>query len=120
MLDFPDATSEIALSRVALQLSVYKTGRKQLLQLSPNLKYLSHGRSAGSRCGPDLILQPAAVLLLLLRVLLQPKGLLPGCAELHLRFPVVLRQSIQQVSSLCDGQIPFSDGLLVLCTFLGE
>lgn len=113
MLDLPDSTSAIALSRVALQLSVYKTGRKQFLQLSENLKC-----SSGSRCGPDLILQPAAVLLLLLHVLLQPESLLPGCSELHLGFPVVLGQSIQQVLSLCDGVIPFSDGLLVLRKFL--
>lgn len=120
MLDFPDSTSEIALSRVALQLSVYKTGWKQFLQLSPSLTYLSRGRSTGFRCGPDLILQPAAVLLLLLHILLQPKSLLPACTQLHLGFPVVLRQSIQQLLRLCDGEAPFSDGLLVLCKFLGE
>lgn len=40
MSDLPDSTSEMALSRVALQLSVYETGRKQFLQPSPNPKHL--------------------------------------------------------------------------------
>lgn len=84
-------------------------------QRSPNLKYLP-----GSRCGTDLVLQSAAVPLLLLYVLLQPKSVLPGGTQLHFGFPVILRQHIQQVFGLRDGEIPFPDGLLVLCKFLGE
>lgn len=120
MLDFPDSTSEIALSRMALQLSVYKTGQTVFPQLSSDLRCPPGGRPTGPGCGPDLVLQPGAVLLLLLHFLLQPKSLLPGFPELHFGFPVVLRQSVQQVFSLRDGEIPFSDGLLVLCEFLGE
>lgn len=84
-------------------------------RLSPNLQYLP-----GSRCGPDLILQPAAVPLPLLYVLLQPKSSPAGFTQVEFGFPVVLRQRILQVFDLRHGEIPFSDGLLVLCKFLGE
>lgn len=113
MLDLADSTSETALSRVALQLSVYKPERKHFLQPQTVI-------SPARTCGPDLVLQPAAALLLLLHLLLQPESLLPARAQLQLGLPVVLGQSIQQALSLCDGEIPFSDGLLVLCKFLGE
>lgn len=113
MSDFPASTSETALSRAALQLSVYETETVPQLfppppepQISPRL------------LPPDLVLQPAAVLLLLPRLLLQPESLPPGFTQAEFGFPVVLRQRVQQVFRLRDGEIPFSDGLPVLREFL--
>lgn len=62
----------------------------------------------------DLILQPAAVILLLLQILPQLYSVPVGHDYLPLSFLVVVPLSIQQVFLLCSGDVPFPDVLVGL------
>lgn len=75
-------------------------------------KYLLTGCFCGSKT--DLILQPAAVTLLLLQVLPQPHSLTFGRCYLPLTFLVVVSLSVQQLLLLYYGGIPLPDVLVGL------